>query len=59
VPDIDLWMGTNYSRVAVDHLGFTIQSFNDIHKSQEIKTYTGYLMLDTGYWDLILKKSMG
>ncbi|RZB31433.1 MAG: hypothetical protein SRB2_04661 [Desulfobacteraceae bacterium Eth-SRB2] len=31
-------------RVAINHFSFTIQSFNDIHKSQEIKTYTGYLM---------------
>jgi len=50
-------MGTNYSRVAVYHLGFTIQSFNDIHNSQEIKIYTGYLMRVTGYWDLKLKNA--
>jgi len=50
-------MGTNYSRVAVYHLGFTIQSLNDIHNSQEIKIYTGYLMRVTGYWDLKLKKT--
>jgi len=29
-------------RIAVNHLRFTIQSFNDIHNGQEIKTYTGY-----------------
>ena len=34
---------------------FAIQSFNDIHISQEIKIYTEYLMQVTGYRDLKLQ----